>query len=180
MQIDCFITSKAPRTKERGYFLSLTQLALHANGFNAIIIEKPMLERYLECERLATSDIYLLSDDDIIPGTPSTLKNLVTLMEKHPEISQLGLSLRKDLRREEMGEWIKGDIGEDIWEVDHVGGIMAIRRGTIKDNGERPSYPYGDGDDRIMGRVAREGGYKVGIANKLWFHHLGAGFSTLI
>src|SRR5258708_3965199 len=104
--VNCFITTHKNRSVERDYFLGLTQLALHANGFSATIVEKPMLERYFECERLADENIYILCDDDIIPATPDTLVQLIKIMREHPEYSQLGLAWKQDMASEENNSWI--------------------------------------------------------------------------
>lgn len=151
---------------------------MHGNGFYATLVEEPMLKRYFKCEELADSSIYILSDDDVIPGTPDTLNRLITIMRQNPEYSQLGLAWRKDMRSEENNSWIRGK-KKDIWEMDHVGGIMAIRKGTIQDLGYKTDYKNSIGDDRIMGKTARDLGFKVGIVPHLYFHHLGAGRSVV-
>lgn len=160
---------------ERGYFRSLTKLAVVESGLYPKIIHKPMLERYFECERQAKSDIYILMDDDCIPATSQTLIELVALLKRRPDISQLGLGWQQSMESERGSAWKLAELDEDVWEFDHCGGIMAIRKGTIKDLGFKTDYENGIGDDKVMGKTARELGYKVGIAHKLWFHHLGAG-----
>lgn len=172
---DCFITTN----KRRQYFLKLTQKALKLSGFAPILVEKPMLQRYFECERLSDSDIYILCDDDIIPATDTTLIELIRLMEKHPEYSQIGLAWKPDMKSEENNSWIRNK-ESDIWEMDHCGGCVAIRKGTIKNLGIKPEFNSGYGDDRVMGETARQLGYKVGVAPNLWFHHLGSQLTTLI
>lgn len=177
--VDCFITSHSPRTPEREYAFALTQVALHANGFNPIVIEEKMLDRYFKCDEMAESEIYIMCDNDIIPATPDTLNKLVNLMYEYPILSQLGLGWRHDLRQQEVESWVRGTISDDVWEMDHVGGCMAIRKGTIPNLGYECDYENGIGDDKIVAKIAREMGYKVGLAPKLWFHHLGGPFSTL-
>lgn len=169
MQIDCFITTN----KQRPYFLKLTNKALKMSGFNPIIIEKPMLERYFECEKQAKSDIYILCDDDIIPATCNTLQDLVKLLQEKTGYSQIGLAWKENMNEEENNSWIRSK-EDGIWEFDHCGGCIAIRKGTIKDLGYKMEFEN-YGDDRVVGRIARELGYKVGIARNLWFHHLGQG-----
>lgn len=172
MSVNCFITTHKDRTPERDYFFGLTQFALTMSGYSPTIVEKPMLERYFACEYLANEYIYIICDDDIIPGTPDTLKKLVEIMRKHPEYSQLGLSWKPNMTDESNSSWIRHK-SEDIWEMDHVGGCMAIRKGTIKNFGYKTEFESGYGDDRVMGRVARDQGLKVGIVPNLFFHHLG-------
>jgi hypothetical protein len=174
MSVNSFITTNG----EREYFLGLTQFALSLSGYPATVVKKPMLERYFECERLADEYIYILCDDDIIPATSNTLKELVSIMRKHPEYSQLGLAWKKNMESEANNSWIRSK-DDDIWEMDHVGGCMAIRKGTIKNLGHTVDYKTGWGDDRVMGKTARETGHKVGIVPHLYFHHLGNGQSTV-
>lgn len=178
---DAFITTTAHKIPEREYFFQLTQKALELNGFRATIVQKPMLERYFECERLAQSDIYILCDDDIIPATHDTLKHLIFLMRRHPELSQLGLGWSQNMQSEFNSSWRRGIISPRIWEFGHCGGCMAIRKGTIRDLGYQCDYSKGRGDDQVVGDIARELGYKVGIAHQLYFHHLANGqkYSTV-
>lgn len=172
---DCFITTDY----QREYYRNLTYNALILNGVYPQMVEKPMLERYFECERLATTDIYILSDDDIIPKDNDTIPKLIALMEAHPELSQLGLCWKEDINDNELSGWGIGRIDKDVYEMDHVGGVMAIRKGTIKDLGYKTDFEEGIGDDRIMGRTARELGFKVALATNLSFIHLGQGKSTV-
>ncbi len=173
LHIDVFVTTN----KARPYFELLTVTALKHMGFNPIMIEKPMLERYWECERLATSDIYLVLDDDVLPSTEKTLEQLVQILRDHPDYSQLGLGWKANMNDEENNSWILHK-GRLIWEMYAVGGILAIRKGTIEDIGIEPEFKSGYGDDRVLGQTARIQGYKVGIVPNLWFHHLGAKETT--
>jgi len=156
----------------RPYLGELTFHSLMANGFEAEIVNKPMLERYFECERLALSPLYILCDDDIILSSETTLKQALRLMESHHEISQLGLGWKPDMTSERQSSWCLGEISPDIWEFDHCGGCVIIRKGTVRDLGLSTAYPQGIGDDKVMGQTARKLGYKVGVAHKLFFHHL--------
>lgn len=174
LEVDCFITTNDERT----YFKELTKTALISSGFNVKYIRKPMLTRYFKAEHEAQTDLYIFIDDDIIPSTVDTLKELVSIMKEHPEYSQLGLGWKPDMRSEEGSSWIRNK-GDPIWEMDHCGGCMIIRKGTIKDLGIKPEFPSGYGDDRVMGETARRLGYKVGIVPHLWFHHLGVQSSTI-
>lgn len=168
---DCFVTTNY----QRPYFLKLTITALKKSGFFPILVKKPMLERYFVAEKMAKTDLYVFIDDDIIPVTQATLFEAIDLMEKHPELSQLGLGWKPNMQDEYNSSWRRGVISDDIWEFDHCGGCMIIRKGTIKDLGYKCDYKNGIGDDKVVARIARERGYKVGVAHKLWFHHLGVG-----
>jgi GT2 family glycosyltransferase len=177
MQIDCFLTSHHGLNKEREYFEELTIKSLQLNGFNPIIIRKKMLKRYFEAEKLAKSKIYIVCDNDVIFPTHDTLEKLVEIMRKNPKLSQLGLGWRKDMSPEANSSWRLGTVSDDVWEFASCGGCMAIRKGTIKDLGYKMEFEN-YGDDRVIGRIARELGYKVGIAHNLYFIHLGNEYST--
>jgi hypothetical protein len=170
--IDCFLTTHKPLSKDRKYLEKLTVLSLRNNGFRPIMIRKKMLERYWEAERLATSDIYIVCDNDIVLPTTDTLQKLVETMRKYPELSQLGLAWKQNMDSEANSPWRIGTIGDDVWEFFACGGCMAIRKGTIKDIGIQMEF-RNYGDDRVLGQTARFLGYKVGIAHKLYMYHLG-------
>lgn len=145
-------------------------------GGNVKIIEKPMLERYFEAERLATNEIYIVCDDDCLPATPTTLKELIEVMENHPDYSQIGLGWKPNMN----DEWNNGNrIGQDgdVWEFNQCGGIIAIRKDTIKDLGYLMEYEN-YGDDKVLGKIARAQGYKVGVTPNLYFHNLGVNHTT--
>lgn len=171
---DCFITSNL----ERKYLAKITLKALSLNGECAWLVNAPMLDRYFECESKSRTGIYILSDDDIIPAREDSIKNLVKILEERPEYGIIGLSWKPNLKAEEVSGWLIKDEG-DVLEMDHVGGIMAIRKGVLEDLGERCDYENGTGDDKVIGRIIRKKGYKVGLYIKDYFHHLGAGNSTV-
>ena len=169
--IETFITTNY----ERDYLRSITERALILNDCDIKCVHKPMLERYFECDRLSRHEVYILSDDDVIPAHPDTLVRMVAILRKCPELSQLGLAWKPGLTRQEIGDWYRGEIASNILEVDHVGGIVAIRKSTIQDLGYKCDYPKGIGDDKIVAKIARERGYKVGLLIDDYFHHIGVG-----
>lgn len=172
MANDVFVTTN----HRRPYFHNLTLRALELSGFKPQVVVKPMLERYFECERLAKTDIYIMCDDDIIPAYQDTLSRLIDIMHDNKEYSQIGLAWRPDMQAEKGNSWTLTTDGR-LWEMDHCGGCVAIRKGTIiidKEYDEDMCY----GDDRIVAQIARSNGYKIGIARDLWFHHLGINQST--
>lgn len=177
IMVDCFLTTHTNLTPEREYLQEITLKCLQLNGFSPIIIEKRMLERYFEAERLARTDIYIVCDNDILLPRSDTLNKLVEIMQKHPELSQLGLGWKKDMQDESTSSWRVGTISDDVWEFLSCGGCMAIRKGTIKDLDIKMEFEN-YGDDRVIGQIARSLGYKVGIAHKLYFIHLGNEYST--
>lgn len=156
-----------------------THLTCEALLPDMIVNDFPPFMNYLECERIATTDIYVICDDDIIPARKDTVENLCYMLEAHPEIGILGLAYKSNMQKEDMVGWIRGeDIDRDIFDIDHVGGIFAIRRGILEDLGERPNRNAGIGDDMVLCRQFRKKGYKVAIYVGDWFIHIGEGKST--
>jgi hypothetical protein len=178
MQVDCFMCSTRELSDERRYFEGLALKSLIGNGMSPKVLYKPMLQRYYEAEKQAKTDLYILCDNDIVLATPDTLPKLISIMGQHPEYSQLGLGWKSDMEAERNSSWKTNENG-DIWDFDHVGGCLVIRKGIIRDLGYMTEFESGYGDDRVMGKVARELGYRVGIVPSLYFYHLGAKYSTL-
>lgn len=168
-----FLTSHKPLTPDREYFEKLTVDSLLLNGHRPIIIRKKMLERYFEAERLATSDFYVVCDNDIILKKPDTLKRMLEIIKKYPELGQLGCGWG-NMQNEEGSSWKLGVIGDDVWEFYGCGGCIIFRRGILKDLGIKMEFEN-YGDDRVIGETFRKLGYKVGIAHKLEMIHLGMG-----
>lgn len=171
--MDIFLTTHKPLTKERKYFEKLTWYSLVYNGFKPVRIQKPMLERYWEAERLATTDIYIVCDNDIILERPDTLLKLEETMRKHPDFAIMGLGWRKDMKAERGSAWKLGEM-DDVWEFYSAGGCLAIRKGILKDLGYKMEFEN-YGDDRVLGQTVRALNYKVGVAHKLLMIHLGNG-----
>lgn len=173
---DCFITTDF----SRDYFLLLTQVALKI-GHRLTIVVEPMLERYFKAEELSTTDIYIFSDDDIIPSEINGVSRLVQCLKENPSYGMIGMSWKPNLTCEEMGKWCYRKESEHLLEVDHVGGIMAIRKGILARNisDMKLDYQNGIGDDKIACDIIRKKGYKVGLYTGTYFHHLGQGKSTV-
>lgn len=174
-KVDCFMCSTENLSPERQYFERLTLCSLFHNGFTPQVLYKPLLLRYYEAEQRTSTPLYVFCDNDIKFPAHDTLPKLIEIMEKHPEYSQLGLGWSSDMSRERNSSWKISENGE-IWDFNHVGGCMVIRKGTIKDLGYKAEYESGYGDDRVMGKIARELGYKVGIVPSLYFTHLGGDY----
>ena len=157
---------------EREYFQYLTQISLFLNGFTPHLLYQPLLKRYFEAQEQTETEFFILCDNDIVLSTPDTLEKALKIMEKHPEYSQLGLGWKQNMDSERGNSWLTPKEG-DVWDADHCGGCVIIRKGTLKDLGYKAEYENGYGDDRVMGKIARELGHKVGIIPNLYFHNLG-------
>lgn len=176
--IETFMTSVSKRSD---YYRLVTQKALELSGCSVNLIENsPMLDRYKVAEMLSTEEIYVLCDDDIIPSSKHAIKNMVECLRSHPEFGIMGLSWKKGISCGEMGEWCKGEYDKEVLVFDHVGGIMAIRKGCIPEStwNEKCDYQNGLGDDKVVCRSVLKNGYKTGLYTQDWFTHLGHYQST--
>lgn len=171
--IEAYLCTTKYRDRTRNYFHNLTAFAFSSLDTDYHFLQEPMLERYYEAERRAKRPMYIFSDDDIIPEKEDSLQLLVQALSDYPQYAMIGLAWKKGLNCEEMGKWFYRKESDDLWEVDHVGGIMAIRKGVIEDLGEKCDYPNGIGDDKVICAGIRKSGYKVGLLAKERFHHLG-------
>lgn len=180
MQISTFVCSTRILSPYRRYFeeLTLQSLKRQEGTLPPLMLYKPFISRYYEANKLAKTEIFLLCDNDIILPTHDTLHKAVKIMEQHPDYSQLGLGWLPDMERERQSSWKTGENGE-IWEFDHCGGCVLIRKDSIKDLGYKAEFENGYGDDRVMGKTARELGYKVGVIPSLYFIHLGNGYGEM-
>lgn len=168
--------------QKRMYEYDLTMRAMLAQKhceYSMTIYNVPMFENILECEKKATTDIYVVSDDDIIPSRADTVRRLCEKMDEHPEIGIMGLAWHPALSPDSFAAWTKEEIEWKLWEVDHVGGITAIRRGILEDMGDRPNTLLAIGDDKLIANVIRKKGYKVAIWLDDCFYHIGEGKSTV-
>ncbi|MHB8744873.1 MAG: hypothetical protein ACYC9L_17425 [Sulfuricaulis sp.] len=133
-------------------------------------------ESYLQCERAATTSIYIISDDDCIPNHEWTLAALALKLKQLPQVGILGLAWRPKLDTEQIPnhrEWID----DDTVEVDYASGIIAVVRGFIKDDGERPET--NTGESMMIAKKMRAKGLKVALWTPEWFIHIGNGQTTL-
>ena len=180
MQVDSFICSTPTLTPHRHYFQQITLACLQRQDgvIPPQMLYKPFILRYYEANRLAKTNIFVLCDNDIVLPTHDTLQKAIRIMEKYPNYSQLGLGWLPDMERERQSSWKTGENNE-IWDFDHCGGCVLIRKDSIKDMGYKAEFDNGYGDDRVMGKIAREMGFKVGVIPSLYFIHLGDGYGEM-
>lgn len=177
---------------KRPYEFFLTQKAIcQQKGVEhyMTIYDQPLFDNVLACEKMATpGQIYIVCDDDIIPSHTDTLRVLVEELEARPDFGIMGLAWKPALHNDEIRGWTAQNVAstidptvvdENLVEVDHVGGIYAIRQGFLKDDGQRPNLVIGIGDDRLVSGQIRAAGLKVGLFKKRWFNHIGDGKSTV-
>jgi hypothetical protein len=143
-------------------------------------------ERRIAADEQATSDIYILADDDCLLGDPYPhLKPAVDIMQRHPEfaiLSWLGVNFNIvpwTPPDEETKYLVGGTHYTDDEVMEHVncGGIRLCRKGAMK---EWP--PMDDGVktyDMIHCRELRRQGWRSGYFQKLRMLHLGKNYSML-
>ena len=146
---DCFLT----QLNLNPYHCSLVEKSLRLSGFLPILISGPSLFRYFECERQAQTDIYIFSDDNVIPATRNTIAQLLEVFARYPDYAQLGVN------------WDRHhfDSNKEVLERGYVRGLQVIRRGVLKDLG----YAMED-DNEAIGKTFKKLGYKVGIVKNLY------------
>ena len=175
--MDCFIATSHLDRLDRRYFLQITKQAL--SPFAPQIISTGAFERYGEAERKAESEIYILSDDDIIPADPSVIPMGLEIMSKHPEIGLLGFAWNKNLSFSDLGSWAKEKLNDGLVEIDHVGGLRIVRKGLCAEVKPSGAGWLSKADDKAHSEAIKAAGYKVVIWLGGWFHHLGEGYSVI-
>lgn len=116
MVVDCFIASNHKRpTLERQ-----TYAFLKAEGFTPRFIDRPEPSRVAECSKRATSDVYVLVEDDVLPA-PGAIKAAIDILLQHKDVAKLGLS-----------EGSVMGIYTEIAETMYLTGCAIIRKGEGK------------------------------------------------
>lgn len=114
--MDCFIASNHRRpTLERQ-----TYALLKAEGFTPRFLDRPEPSRVAEASKRATSDVYVLVEDDVLPN-PGAIKAAIDILLQHKDVAKLGLS-----------EGSVMGIYTEIQETTYLTGCAIIRRGEGK------------------------------------------------
>lgn len=178
--IDTFMITTEWR-EQADYFRTMTFTSLLNCGHQPKFIsnQKPF-ECYLTAEKEAKTDIYLVCDDDVVIGAKGMIETAFQVMQEHPEIGLLGFVYRKGVHPSQYGSWLKNQLTDDIYEIDHTGGVLMLRKGAVRDYGERPDHSVGIAHDRTLASAVRQSGFKVCIDFSLHYNHIGEGYSTKI
>jgi hypothetical protein len=114
-------------------------------------------------ERLTSSPIYVVADDDALPIGSSFVRDGVRILGEHPEYGMASARSISD-----------GPIypNEEIVES-QCGGIVFVKKGILLDFEECDADKV---DDTICREMNRRG-YKTGVMPSVRFNHLGAGYS---
>ena len=187
---DSFITTIEKGNKHRDYCYQLTKQALCYCGLVPLTIRAPLLTRYLAAENSAKTDYYILSDDDVIPMHPDTMINILEAIKSKPEIGMLGLAYQRLLRKNDLGNKFKSDLGGGIYETESVKGIRVIKKGILpidKSDWEDLRNDYWErltnksiSDNIVVAEMIRNKGYKVALDTNNYFWHIGEGYTTLL
>jgi len=115
-------------------------------------------------EELASTDFYILADDDCMPLGNNFLERCEAIMRKYPEYAVLGTE-----------DYCAPYGPEEIYETSTAGGINVIRKGII----EVPRFNGETWDGTMQGQQIRAKGYKVGRMRDVRRNHYGDGLSTV-
>lgn len=135
----------------------------------------------IEANRLASNEIYVLADDDIVIWNTQHLANGLALMQKYPTFAILSAypapNVIQEWRPKE--EQVKRPTitNEDVMEHYECGGFRFVRKWTMPS-----AAPISDGVtayDREFCRWLRSKGYRVGYMRNVHAFHLGQHCSTL-
>jgi hypothetical protein len=120
-------------------------------------------------EAHASSDLYILSDDDILPLGKDWIGRAVAVAERNPDYTILaGNNVVYSARTKNQGA--------EVQRGNAVGSPQLIRRGMIdwsKLSGE------GKNEDSIIAQYLKENNLLEGVMVDLDFNHAGHGFSTM-
>lgn len=135
-------------------------------------------ERRVYAEKNATTDFYILADDDclILQPMPKSLTIDVRVGVQSMMPSNANIN-----------EWSEAVHGiPNFMDHESCGGVRIIRKGAISegapeeaDNSFPPPIPGYAGYDLVHSNVMRAAGYRVGYFKNLKMNHLGEGFSTV-
>ena len=168
---------------KRHYEEMLTRYAMqqqkHAEFFMSVYDNRPFLN-FLECEKYAAPySVYVIADDDVIPGHEDTIANLCQKLREHPEVGIMGLAPQPAYTPDHLqavSETFKiEELSPRVWKCDYTSGLIAVRHGILKDYGDRPDNLKGIGDARILATACRKAGKEVAIWMDDWFYHIGEG-----
>jgi hypothetical protein len=128
-------------------------------------------EGRLWAERTATSDIYIFSDDDVLPWGKDWLERGLLAMGNNPEFAACS---SRSVIAEERGNY-EIPQGVEILPVPCVGAPLWMRRGIL--GPDLPEFLFVE-ECIVLHNYLLKKGFKEGIISGLEHHHLGFGFAT--
>jgi hypothetical protein len=123
-----------------------------------------------ECEQAASTEIYVVADNDCLILGKDWVNRGRALVDRHPEY---GLLAAANICEGEFASGTNWQTEDEVVERTMVGGIVFVRKGILTD------FPMCEPMevDRVICDEIRSKGYKTGIMPQLRFNHLGAGYS---
>ncbi len=150
---------------------------LKAEGFRVVSQPQPgsLHRRFLLAEVYARSEIYLFSDDDILPLTPNWLGSGLEIMRSHPGFGML-------VTKTDPGEWAydHGFIDKEVKSIIKGGGLFFIRR-DIRTAPYRVPWIFNpnSADDWEYCEAIKKSGLGLGMFQNIRVEHLGRAESTI-
>jgi len=129
--------------------------------------------RRSEAEATATTDPYIIADDDCLPLQDDFCERGLEIMGRHAEFAILGLRPITSTLHAWTPENYVPYVDDEVEEHVSVGGVCFVRQGIKMPISDSNRY------DRIMADSIRESGKRVGFFKHLTLNHLGHNFSTL-
>jgi hypothetical protein len=171
VMIDVFLRSMAG-TGIRHWFFNATVERWRMEDVRLMFLwDKGIREGRMEAEARAESDPYIYSDDDVLPFGKDWLAKGTRILLDHPEFA---IASTRSVIKEEMLNLSHEQESAEIFEVRCVGAPMWIRKGILKD---LPEFSFRE-ECIVIDNYVRQKGYKEGIINGIWHHHLGFGCAT--
>ena len=135
-------------------------------------------ERRKMAERLASTPIYILADDDMEPSRiedPARwLAEGVKILERHPGFGILSPLLEDTTLLPSTVDGRPPYTDDDVFEVHNTGGIRFCRKGIVKEWPEQTRRGY----DQEHCAAIQSQGYRVGYMKNLWAVHPGGKTET--
>lgn len=165
----------------RGYFRDACRLAwikmddAHIHPLYGYDVPDFQRTRRMDADKLAPTDIYVLTDDDMLPIGEDFIARGVALMQKYPGFGMLSALPTNAMIQFWNPENHKPLVNDEVMEHYSVGGLRFCRRGIVK------KWPVqnGKGYDADHCAAIRDAGYSVGYMRDVRANHLGEGFSTI-
>jgi len=132
----------------------------------------PIRAARLHAEKMATTDPYIFTDDDVLPFGKDWIAHGTRILLAHPEYA---LASTQSVIKEEMLNLSHAQEEADIFEARCVGAPLWVRKGILGD--DLPDFPFRDECVALDAYVLKKG-FKSGIINGIRHHHLGFGCAT--
>ena len=121
-------------------------------------------------ESQATSPIYIMAEDDVMPWGPDFVERGVAVLNRHPEFAVLSPLLFPFPEKPTMWE------DDECYEGITSGGINFTRKGVMADMQVPENELF---DESSQAGWLKRHGWKTGWMKKVRALHLGAGHSTI-